>query len=161
MAGAALNMPLNAPKHGVYFGCFALRGNTFAQQCIQRYVPAMFLVALTSLDYKIVIKTLLIAAVSSPEPPLAIPVTVSQLLHGPVAPVFVREAVSACREVQGSVDPLTDMLCAIAYSEEDVTNTLMEEVMYQYNTVNSGELKNLSTLLLELLVRKQPLHYIS
>lgn len=80
------------------------------------------------------------------------PVTVCRILYGPVAPVFVKEAVSACREVTSSVDIIIDMLVQISFCHAKVTKIVLEEVMQQYNTVNSGELKNLSTLLYELLV---------
>ncbi len=81
------------------------------------------------------------------------PATVSRLLYGPVAPVFVREAVCACREVSGSVDLIVEMLVKASMDSEKLSRIVVEEVMQQYNTINSGELKNLSTLLFELLVR--------
>ena len=70
--------------------------------------------------------------------------------------LFVREAVSACREISGAcefgVKLIVDMLIQVSYCSANCSHILMEELMKQYNQVNSGELKNLSTLLLEILV---------
>lgn len=82
------------------------------------------------------------------------PVTVRQVLHGAVSSIFVKECVCACREISSGAcaDAVTDMLSRASREEGKLTGVLMEEVMQQYNSVNSGELKNLSTLLVELLV---------
>ncbi len=82
------------------------------------------------------------------------PPTVSRLLHGPAAPVFVREAVCACREVSGPIDPIVKVMVKVSRDSQKLSAIVIEEVMQQYNTINSGELKNLSVLLLELLVRR-------
>ena len=70
--------------------------------------------------------------------------------------LFIREAVSACREVGGACEfgakPIVDMLLQVSYCSAHFSNFLVVEVMKQYNQVNSGELKNLSTLMLEILV---------
>ena len=70
--------------------------------------------------------------------------------------LFIREAVSACREIGGAcefgVNLTVDMLIQVSYCSAKISQVLVEELMKQYNQVNSGELKNLSTLLLEILV---------
>ena len=70
--------------------------------------------------------------------------------------LFIREAVSACREVGGTCEfgakHIVDMLIQISYCSSSFSHLLMDELMKQYNQVNSGELKNLSTLMLEILV---------
>ena len=88
---------------------------------------------------------------------LPLPVTVRQLLHGAVAPVFVKEVVSACREVgsggaSAAVDAMTDMLVRVAYSSAEFSKLLLMEILQQYKSVNPSELKRLSHLLLELMV---------
>ena len=40
----------------------------------------------------------------------------------------------------------------MSYSSQKFSKILVEEIMRQYNNVSSGELKNLSTLLVEILV---------
>jgi hypothetical protein len=88
-----------------------------------------------------------------PSDPLSpMPASVRSTLQGPVAPHFVRETVVALREVVSSVGPVVDMLVHVARDCTKFTGLLLEEIMRQYNTVNSGELRNLSSLLLELLV---------
>ena len=79
----------------------------------------------------------------------------SSVLYGPIAPLFIREAVSAIREVNGltfGVRPIIDMLILVSVGSKPFSESLLEEIMKQYKSVNSGELKNLSTLLLEVLV---------
>ena len=70
--------------------------------------------------------------------------------------LFVRESVSSCREISGTcelgVKLIVDMLLQVAYNSAHFSEVLLEELMKQYNQVNSGELKNLSTLMLEILV---------
>ena len=70
--------------------------------------------------------------------------------------LFIREAVSACREVGGSCEfgakLIVDMLVQVSYCSDHFSHHLILEVLKQYNQVNSGELKNLSTLMLEILV---------
>ena len=70
--------------------------------------------------------------------------------------LFVRESLCACREVSGSCEfgakPIIDMLIQVAYGSSSFSHVLMDELMKQYNQVNSGELKNLSSLMLEILV---------
>ena len=77
--------------------------------------------------------------------------------------LFIREAVSACREVSGTcefgVKLIVDMLIQVAYCSAHFSQFLIEELMKQYNQVNSGELKNLSTLMLEILVSKNQALY--
>ncbi len=85
-----------------------------------------------------------------------VPEVVGGVLTGKLAPLFIREAVCACREVTASAVPLIiEMLVHSAYCCATFSQLLIEELMKQYNNVNSGELKNLSTLLIEVLVSKQ------
>ena len=94
---------------------------------------------------------------SSPEL-LDPPSSVLTALYSPsTSPLFVRECVSACREVSGSVTPITQMLVAASRGSRTFTKTLLEELMKQYKTVNAGELKNLSQLLNDVLCLEDPL----
>jgi len=76
--------------------------------------------------------------------------------------LFIREAVSACREISGTCEfgakIIVDMLVQVSYCSLSFSQLLMDELMKQYNQVNSGELKNLSSLMLEILVMEDPLH---
>ena len=84
---------------------------------------------------------------------IPIPTGVSAVLFDKLAPLFIREAVSACREVAStSVPAIIQALIHASYRSATFSELLMEEVMKQYNSVGSGELKNLSTLLVEVLV---------
>ena len=86
------------------------------------------------------------------------PLVVSNVLYDCqwVSRLFIREAVCACREVSGTCEfgakLIVDMLLQVSYCSTTFSQSLMDELMKQYNQVNSGELKNLSTLMLEILV---------
>ena len=85
---------------------------------------------------------------------LPMPVCVSDVLHGKLAPIYIREVVSACREVTSTCIPIIiDSLLHVTKEVPTFSELLMEELLRQYNNVSSGELKNLSSLLVELLVR--------
>ncbi len=87
--------------------------------------------------------------------PESLPTSLSRLLCGPVAPLFAREAVCACRELVGggsAVESVSTMLVRASEDDEAFSKIVMEEVMQQWNSINSAELKNLSRLLLDLLV---------
>ena len=84
---------------------------------------------------------------------LPMPVLMSDVLHGKLAPIFIREAVSACREVTSSCVPkIVQSLVHVTTEVALFSEQLMEELLRQYNNVSSGELKNLSSLLVEILV---------
>ena len=86
------------------------------------------------------------------------PIVVSNVLYNfqGISRLFIREAVCACREVSGTCEfgakLIVDMLLQVSYCSTTFSQSLMDELMKQYNQVNSGELKNLSTLMLEILV---------
>jgi len=102
------------------------------------------------------------------------PLTVSSMLYGRVAKLYIREAVCACRlgppeykikkvelarltsdfrEVSVPIGPVVDALVQVSFCCSFFSKILVEEIMKQYNNAPSGELKNLSTLLVEILVR--------
>jgi len=85
------------------------------------------------------------------------PGQVVTLLYGSLAPSYVAEAVSACREVTTSINLITDMLAQVSFCCKNFTFLVLEELMRQYNTVSSSELKNLSNLLVEILCLNDPL----
>ena len=88
------------------------------------------------------------------------PVCVSDVLHGKLASIYIREVVSACREVTSACIPrITESLIHVTTEVPIFSELLMEELLRQYNTVSSGDLKNLSSLLVDLLVR-QILHIL-
>ena len=111
---------------------------------------------------------MLLDSVSSPERKVAafslspsdllspVPSAVRTLLGGgDVSTLFVRECLSACREAYNdtpSVAPIVEMLVQAAYRSSKFSRALLQELLRQYNTVNAGELKNISTLLLEVMV---------
>ena len=102
-------------------------------------------------------------AASTSDAYLEMPETVSNILYKStgLTSLFIREAVSACREVSGScefgVRLIVDMLIQVSYCSDHFSKLLIEELMKQYNQVNSGELKNLSILLLEILIMNDEL----
>ena len=92
---------------------------------------------------------------------LPMPVLMSDVLHGKLAPIFIREAVSACREVTSSCVPkIVQSLVHVTTEVAVFSEQLMEELLKQYNNVSSGELKNLSSLLVEILVSSKSLNPI-
>ena len=89
---------------------------------------------------------------------LPTPKSVKQLLYGPIAPLYIREAVSACREVTSiCVSTIIQSLVHATYGSTSFTDLLMKELLKQYNTVSSGELKNLSSIFIDVLVLSDPL----
>ena len=93
---------------------------------------------------------------------LPMPDCMIEVLKGKLAPLYIREAVSACREVASSCIPnIIESLIHITTEAEKFSQHLMEELLRQYNNVSSGELKNLSSLLVEILVRYLPFHRLS
>ena len=58
----------------------------------------------------------------------------------------------------GSVGPVVDALAHVSSNRSEFSAAAVEEIMRQYNNVSSGEMRNLSTALLELLVRNQTLN---
>ena len=85
---------------------------------------------------------------------LEMPACVSRLLFGPLASVFIAETISACREINSSsLSLIIDMLVKISFGSQTVTVVVIEELMKLYSTANSSELKNLSTIIVEMMVR--------
>ncbi len=92
---------------------------------------------------------------AEPSSLLPLPTSVRCTLSDSVlAPLFVREMTVALREAvpAGRETPIVDMLVYAARDCSGFTSVLLEEIVKQYNSVNSGELRNLSILLMELLV---------
>ena len=54
----------------------------------------------------------------------------------------------------------TNVNFQVSYCCQKFSKFLVEEIMRQYNNVNSGELKNLSTLLVEILVSDDYEHFL-
>ena len=51
-----------------------------------------------------------------PDNPLSeMPAPVSSVLYGRLAPLYIREAVSACREVTVSIEPIVDALVQVRH----------------------------------------------
>jgi len=88
---------------------------------------------------------------------IEMPGQVVTLLYGSLAPAYIAEAVSACREVASSIQLITDMLAQVSFCCKNFTILVLEELMRQYNNVSSSELKNLSNLLVEILCLNDPL----
>ena len=55
----------------------------------------------------------------------------------------------------GAVGPVVDALAHVCSDRGEFSAAAVEEIMRQYNNVSSGEMRNLSTAISELLVRKQ------
>lgn len=91
---------------------------------------------------------------------LQMPDDVCSALFGPGGIRYIREIVSACREVSGPVAIIIDMLIQCSFCNGDFSVTVIKQVMVQYSSVPSNELKNLSLLLLEILSLEDPLQYI-
>ena len=81
------------------------------------------------------------------------PEKLSNILYSSVCVHFIREAVSACREVTSVAVPvIIDGLIHAAYNSTSFSDLLLAELLKQYHSVSSGELKNLSSLLIDVLV---------
>lgn len=81
------------------------------------------------------------------------PEKLSSILYSSVCVHYIREAVSACREVTSVVVPvIIDGLIHAAYNSTSFSDLLLAELLKQYHSVSSGELKNLSSLLIDVLV---------
>ena len=81
------------------------------------------------------------------------PESMGQILYGPLAHLYVREAVSACHEVSAvSVPSIIQALVHVSCRSSIFSDLVLEELLKQYHSINSGELKNLSALLIEVLV---------
>ena len=80
-----------------------------------------------------------------------VPTSVRVTLSSPsLASQFIHETIVSLREVisAGGVAPVADMLVHVSKDCSQFTASLLEEIMKQYNNVNSGELKNLSNVTL-------------
>ncbi|CAL1268833.1 unnamed protein product [Larinioides sclopetarius] len=96
---------------------------------------------------------------SASETFLPMPKEIQDALYGPGAPRYLQEIVSACREVSGSISVFTDMLVQCCFCNEDFSVSIIRQIMLQYSSVPSNELKNLSYLLLEILVLEDSLQF--
>ncbi|KAF8763443.1 Ubiquitin carboxyl-terminal hydrolase 24 like protein [Argiope bruennichi] len=96
---------------------------------------------------------------SASETFLPMPKEIQDALYGPGAPRYLQEIVSACREVSGSISVFTDMLVQCCFCNEDFSVSIIRQIMLQYSSVPSNELKNLSYLLLEILVLEDTLQF--
>ena len=86
---------------------------------------------------------------------IAMPENLSTILYSSTCVHFIREAVSACREVMSAAVPvIIDALIHAAYSSTSFSDLLLAELLKQYHSVSSGELKNLSALLIDVLVSR-------
>jgi len=83
--------------------------------------------------------------------PKAVSITISD---SAISKSFIRETIIALREVvsSGSVGPVVDALAHVSSNRSEFSAAAVEEIMRQYNNVSSGEMRNLSTALLELLI---------
>ncbi|GFQ83735.1 ubiquitin carboxyl-terminal hydrolase 24 [Trichonephila clavata] len=96
---------------------------------------------------------------SASETFLPMPQDISDALYGPGAPRYLQEIVSACREVSGSISVFTDMLVQCCFCNENFSTSIIRQIMLQYSSVPSNELKNLSYLLLEILAMEDLLQF--
>eukprot|EP00095_Tigriopus_kingsejongensis_P003305 maker-scaffold355_size198070-snap-gene-0.39 protein:Tk03305 transcript:maker-scaffold355_size198070-snap-gene-0.39-mRNA-1 annotation:"ubiquitin carboxyl-terminal hydrolase 24 isoform x8" len=81
------------------------------------------------------------------------PTTVSSVLFGSIAPLFVRECIFAIRENNtDGVGPIMEMLVQVAFRDSKFSEILILELLKQYSSANSGELKHLSSLLTDILI---------
>jgi len=89
---------------------------------------------------------------------IPMPEKLSSILYSSVCVHYIREAVSACREVTSVVVPvIIDGLIHAAYNSTSFSDLLLAELLKQYHSVSSGELKNLSSLLIDVLTLIDPL----
>ncbi|TRY69996.1 hypothetical protein TCAL_02811 [Tigriopus californicus] len=82
------------------------------------------------------------------------PSTLTNVLFGAIAPLFIRECICAIKEdnTEG-VGPIMEMLVQVAFKDSKFSENLISELLKQYSNANPGELKNLSSLLCDILVR--------
>lgn len=81
------------------------------------------------------------------------PPVVAKVLFGSIASLFINECLYACTEVSTGVEHIIMMLTHVSYGNTNFSKMLAFAVMHKYNTVNSGELKHLSTIIVDLLVK--------
>jgi len=86
---------------------------------------------------------------------LEMPKEVSQLLYGPLASLYIADAVLLFRENSNSL--VVDMLTGASYCCKDVSLLVLGEVLRQYSTVSSSELRHLSHVLVEILCISDPI----
>jgi len=80
---------------------------------------------------------------------LEMPHEVSSLVYGNLSCYYIAEAVTIYREHNNSI--VLDMLKGVSFSCKAVSMIIVEETLKQYSTISSTELRNLSSLLVELL----------
>ncbi|XP_076309376.1 ubiquitin carboxyl-terminal hydrolase 24-like isoform X2 [Tachypleus tridentatus] len=96
---------------------------------------------------------------TGPRSTVPMPEEVKLALYGPGSFRLIREFVSASREVSGSISTVVEMFVQGSLYNENFTSAIIYEVVTQYSSVPSNELKNLSHLMLELLVLEDSLQY--
>lgn len=81
------------------------------------------------------------------------PSTLTSVLFGTIAPLLIRECICAIKEdnTEG-VGPIMEMLVQVAFKNSKFSENLILELLKQYSNANPGELKNLSSLLCDILV---------
>ena len=102
---------------------------------------------------------------------MPMPVPVSRLLYGSLAVTYISETLAACREINSdSLSLIIEMLIKvvfnsaqvrcligfwffqISYCNRHVSMLVLEELIKLYSSSNSSELKNLSTITVEIMV---------
>ncbi|KAK8401660.1 hypothetical protein O3P69_001054 [Scylla paramamosain] len=82
---------------------------------------------------------------------LVMPVEVAQLVYGAEQPRWLREVVLAYKEINGSIPQMTAALTATAKENSSFTKALLTAVMREYSKPPSNILKELSSLIMEIL----------
>lgn len=88
---------------------------------------------------------------SEGEAKLTMPVEVAQVVYGAEQPRWLKEVVLAHKEINGSIPQLTAALTVAATENSSFTKALLTAVMTEYSKPPSNILKELSSLIMEIL----------
>merc|ERR1712242_201851 len=86
------------------------------------------------------------------------PAPVSRLVYGPLAVTYISETLSSSREMNStSLSLIIEMLVKISYCCYSVSMLVLEELMKLYTISNSSDLRNLSTIIVDIMTISDPI----
>ncbi|XP_052775472.1 ubiquitin carboxyl-terminal hydrolase 24-like isoform X3 [Mya arenaria] len=94
---------------------------------------------------------------ASPKTLLKMSAEMEKYVFGPESTRYLKEIVQAVREVNCSLDAVCDMLYYCSFCNEAFSTTLLKQLMMQYMTAPSNELKPVFSVLTDLLCLEDPL----
>jgi len=89
---------------------------------------------------------------------MVMPAPVSRLVYGPLAVTYISETLSSSREMNStSLSLIIEMLVKISYCCYSVSMLVLEELMKLYTISNSSDLRNLSTIIVDIMTISDPI----